>query len=640
MSAPEISIIVRAFNEARHLPRLFECLARQEERSFETIVVDSGSTDATRDIARRHSGRLIEIASPDFTFGYSLNAGIRASRGRFAVALSAHAFPMDGRWLGTLVAPLADERVAMAYGRQVGVPESKFSEGLDFARVFGPRRLVHTPDRFFANNANAAIRRDLWEQYPFDERLPGLEDLDWARHWLEAGRQVVYEPEAAVYHLHEETWRQVHRRYYREAVAARWIGVKGPRDIPFELAREAGRLVRDLSLALVRGQLRRRAGEIAGFRFHKSVGAARGLTAKVRFFEPAAREELLFDRTCRAVVISGPHHAALADVELPEVKPGDVLIKVAYEGVCGTDLEILAGTLGYYKVGKASFPIIPGHEFSGRVIRIGANVSQVRDGDRVVVECIQSCGECPECRRKNWTACDQRKEVGVIGLNGGYAEYVVVPGRFVHRVPAAVSLRLASLCEPTAVVLKGLRRLERTWGANGAKRCLVVGAGPIGSLCARILTLRGHLVTAYDRSPIRRSYLAGTPIGTLDRLDDLNDYDVLVEATGDPDALDKMLHRSAPGAAILLLGLPYARREYSFEDLVAYDKTIVGSVGSSAEEFEEALQVLPKIDTARFFEVLYPLDQYQAAWQAFRERRGLKVCLEVDPMSEESESRP
>ena len=180
MSQPDASIVVRAFNEERHLGGLLERLAGQSIRSHEVIVVDSGSFDRTREIALGHGARLLEIASEDFTFGYSLNVGVRAARAPLVAVVSAHTEPLGTRWLEGLLALFADASVAMVYGRQVGAPQSKFSEALDFERTYKGERRFITPDGLFANHANSAFRRALWEEHPFDERLPGLEDIAWA----------------------------------------------------------------------------------------------------------------------------------------------------------------------------------------------------------------------------------------------------------------------------------------------------------------------------------------------------------------------------------------------------------------------------------------------------------------------------
>src|SRR2546429_3965662 len=103
---PETSIIIRTYNEERHLPELFRCFAEQEYRSFETVVVDSGSIDRTRDIASAYADRLISIRKHDFSFGYSLNEGIRNSTSRFVALVSAQVLAADSIWLGDLVLTL------------------------------------------------------------------------------------------------------------------------------------------------------------------------------------------------------------------------------------------------------------------------------------------------------------------------------------------------------------------------------------------------------------------------------------------------------------------------------------------------------------------------------------------------------
>ncbi len=234
--SPETSIVIRAFNEERWLPEVFEALARQRYRDFEVLLVDSGSIDRTRDIAAAHGARIVRLRSEDFTFGHSLNVGVQQAKGRFIAIVSAHAIPANEDWLERLVAPLRREDVAMVYGGQRGHQISKFSEARDFERLFPTRpHEVCDPDNPFANNANSAVRRDLWEKHPFDEGLPGLEDIEWAKYWMENGRKVMYEPEACIIHVHTETWSQVRRRYHREGMAARWVGTRILRHIPSEV---------------------------------------------------------------------------------------------------------------------------------------------------------------------------------------------------------------------------------------------------------------------------------------------------------------------------------------------------------------------------------------------------------------------
>jgi 2-desacetyl-2-hydroxyethyl bacteriochlorophyllide A dehydrogenase len=638
VSSPEISVIIRTFNEERFLPDLLNALKRQSLQDFETIVVDSGSMDRTREIATQKADKLLPIESHDFTFGHSLNIGIQEACGKYIAIVSAHTVPFNEQWLVKLIEPLRDNKTAMVYGRQIGEKSSKFSETQDMRRTFGPKRAVLRPPRFFANNANSALRKDLWREHPFDETLLGLEDIEWAKYWMERSYRVVYEPEAALYHIHEENWRQIRKRYYREAVAARWIGIKGTGHALATPLQEATRLLLDWGRFLYPGDAAQSRAmrfwgmvcETARFRTHKSIGTITGLLDGGIMENPNAREEILFDRTCRAVVIHGAGEAKFEEIELPNVKPGETLIRVSYEAVCATDIEIYEGTLGYYKNGTAKYPIVPGHEFSGRVVDIGPNVNHLQVGDAAVVECIQSCGACEACKRENWIACEQRTELGVIGRNGGYAEYVVVPGHYVHRLPPDYDLLKACLCEPLAVALKGLKRLRRTWRDRKLKRKVaVVGAGSLGHLCARVLQLWGHHVLVMDRNPARLDYFKDSGIEVSENLSRLNDFENLIEVTGNPDALDAILHESPAGARILLLGLPYAQGQYTFENIVAYDKMIVGSVGSAAKHFEMAVELLPQIDTSVFTEKILPLSEYAQAWELAKSQKYLKIILKI-----------
>jgi 2-desacetyl-2-hydroxyethyl bacteriochlorophyllide A dehydrogenase len=632
MASHETSIIVRTFNEEKHLPALLSAIERQAYRDYEVVVVDSGALDRTREIAEDRGAKVVRLESRDFTFGYSLNTGIRHATGKLLAIVSAHTVPLDEHWLSALVEPLREDKTAMVFGRQLGADVSKFSETQDFRRTFGSERRVLRPPRFFANNANSAVRKDLWERQPFDEALPGLEDIAWAKYWMERGHEVIYEPKAALYHIHEETWRQVRRRYHREAVAAHWIGIKGRRHAPIEVLRELGYTIMDAGIARgASGQnksMTRRYMEILAFRANKLVGTVGGLMDGASMENSALRDKMFFDRSCKAAVIHGPDKASLDEIPIPEVKPADVLVRVEYEGVCATDLEVFNGTLSYYKDGVAHYPIVPGHEFSGRVVAAGPNVKRFREGDPVVVECIQSCGECEACKRESFIGCKERTEIGVIGRNGAYAEYVVVPARFAHRVPADLDMKKAALCEPLAVAVKGLKRLERAWAPQPkVKTCAVVGAGPLGHLCAKVLARRGHDVIAFDRDERRRNAFAGSDISVSDDVGTLGEFEVLVETSGDQGALETMLNESRAGATILLLGLPYAHRKFTFESVVSYDKTIVGSVGSGAAEFEEAIALLPEIDTHAFTEKVLPLEAFEEAWELARQRAHLKVLL-------------
>ncbi len=627
---PETSIVIRAYNEERWLPEVFESLDHQKYRDFEVLLVDSGSVDRTREIAASHGARIVKLRTEDFTFGYSLNVGVQEAKGRFIAIVSAHAIPANENWIERLVAPLRRDDVAMVYGGQRGHGISKFSESRDFERLFPMQpHEVCDPDNPFANNANSAVRRDMWEKHAFDEGLPGLEDIEFAKYWMEHGRKVMYEPEACIIHVHTETWSQVRRRYHREGIAARWVGTRILRHIPAEIAREVAWTGKDVLLAMREGRLATLGGQILRFRYEKLIGSIMGIVDSRGLSNPARRAELFAQQGFPAVVVQGTHRAQLEERTVPSLKPGEVLVRVSFVGICGTDLEILEGSLGYYKTGMASYPIVPGHESSGTIASVGPRVSDVSEGDRVVVECIQGCGECADCHRDQAIRCLERREVGVIGQDGAYAAYLVTRARYVHKVPPSVTLAQAALTEPLAVVIKGLRRLGSNPEGDQPRRCGVIGAGAIGQLAARVLALRGHSVTVIDRERSRLALL-GAIGSTSESLEGLDRFDWVVEATGNVGVLTTLLQKSATGATVLLMGLPYGPQPFSFESVVSFDRTIVGSVGSSGADFDEALRTLTMIDTTPFLQTSLPLNEFEKAWSLARSRSVLKVMLQPD----------
>jgi len=206
---------------------------------------------------------------------------------------------------------------------------------------------------------------------------------------------------------------------------------------------------------------------------------------------------------------------------------------------------------------------------------------------------------------------------------------MVTRARYVHRVPEGVTLAQAALAEPLAVVLKGLRRLGSLPQGDRPRRCAVIGVGTIGHLAARILALRGHSVTAFDRQADRLAALQGT-VATSTELAETGQFEWLVEATGSQEVLAALLQYASTGATLLLLGLPYSSQAFNFEQIVAFDRSVIGSVGSSGADFEAALAEIARIDTRPFLEQSYPLADFEKALAAARSHSRLKVMLTVD----------
>lgn len=613
---PETSIIIRTYNEEKHIGNLLRAIEKQDYRSYEIIVVDSGSTDRTLEIVKEFPVKIISIDSKDFTFGYSLNIGCKESGGKYLVFASAHVLPLDEKWLSNLIAPLNNKKIAGVFGRQLGHPTSKFSESVDFNRIFGTIPLDSSASLDYVNNANAAIKKSLWEKRQFDEYLFGLEDVDWMKYITSEGYLIRYEPKALVYHIHHEAWHQVFNRFRREAIAAVRIGLKHPPQVRISFIRALLNFFRDCWYSFPNYTLTR-LEEIARFRYYQWKGSRVGWRQGRGIDFDREKNNIFRPDDNQAVVIHGKGNAGIEGTSIPEMKPGDILIKVDYAGVCRTDIEVYEGTLGYYRDGIAEYPIIPGHEFSGTIAKVGSNnkfQERFKIGQRVVGECILS-------REKK----SERQEVGVINCNGAYGEFIMMPGNSIHKIPDDVDQKTAVLAEPLGVVLRALRRIEPRLKKNS--KIAVIGAGQIGNLCAQVLVSRGYSVTLFDSNQRRLNVLLQTVDQISTKLSGIGDYDVIIEATGSRDVLENILKESSVDSTTLLLGFPYGDTVYNFEDIVGREKVIIGSVGAEHEDFVKALELLPKLNTTAFMETVMPLKDFEKAWQLHKNSEHLKIIL-------------
>ncbi len=205
-NAPErpvdVSVIIRSYNEAAYIGRTLETVFSQSGFSGEVIVIDSESADNTREIALRHPVRLFSVRKSAFSYGAALNLGARLARGRIIINLSAHAIPAHHGWLAALTAPLSDDAVAGVYGRELPIEGwNGHFEAKILNDAFGPKPARSLLNPFFSN-ANAAMRRKLVLDVPFDERVGWGEDNLWAREMQRRGLAIAYRPDAAVRHSH------------------------------------------------------------------------------------------------------------------------------------------------------------------------------------------------------------------------------------------------------------------------------------------------------------------------------------------------------------------------------------------------------------------------------------------------------
>ncbi len=207
-SLMRVSIIIRTKNEEKWITSCLRSVFGQRYKDFEVIIVDNRSTDKTVEKVKAFDVAVIGIE--DFAPGKALNVGIRHSCGQIIVCLSGHCIPTNELWLETLIRELEDERVAGVYGRQEPMAFSSDLDRRDLVTIFGLDKKVQRKDPFF-HNANSAIRRDVWQEIPFDEEVTNIEDRVWGREVIARGYRIIYEPEASVYH-----WHGIHQNGDRE----------------------------------------------------------------------------------------------------------------------------------------------------------------------------------------------------------------------------------------------------------------------------------------------------------------------------------------------------------------------------------------------------------------------------------------
>jgi len=276
MSKPDVSIIIRTLNEERYLPELLSSIQEQQSTfSHEIVLIDSGSTDNTLNIAERFGCRILHISREEFSFGRSLNRACEAAHGACFVLISGHCIPCNPHWLQNLVQPLAEGLVQYCYGRQVGGPQTYWSEGQIFAKYF-PEQSSIPQQGFYCNNANSAITADTWHRFKFNEELTGLEDMHLAKRLVAEQGAVGYVADASVRHLHHETWQQVQRRFEREALALQQICpevILRRRDLLRYFSRG---VIRDLAAGLPTTLALKTFRQIIRYRFHQYQGSYRG----------------------------------------------------------------------------------------------------------------------------------------------------------------------------------------------------------------------------------------------------------------------------------------------------------------------------------------------------------------------------
>ena len=344
-------------------------------------------------------------------------------------------------------------------------------------------------------------------------------------------------------------------------------------------------------------------------------------------------------KTMKAVVKyeNAANCTELREVPVPQIGLNDVLVKVAYIGVCGTDPHMHRNTVVF----NFNCPFILGHEFAGTIEKVGEQVDGYKIGDRVTSEThADYCGHCTLCRTNNYHLCRQRKGFG-FHTDGAYTKYVKVPARILHRVPENISLKAASITEPFCVAYKSIVCSSTV---NPADTVVVIGPGPIGLLCMKMAQLSGAgqiiaIGTEGDegRLELAKSYGATMivnsskqdPLPLIKSLGDGYGADLIVDTAGSSGTLKLSMDAVRPNGQITKIGWGPKPVNFSLDPLIAKSVTFRGHFSHTWDVWEKCLTMmgLGQIDLERMITHELPIDRWEEAFELVENKTAVKVVL-------------
>ena len=326
----------------------------------------------------------------------------------------------------------------------------------------------------------------------------------------------------------------------------------------------------------------------------------------------------------KAAIITSPGRIEITTVDDPAPGARQVVVEVAACGLCGTDLHILDGVFA------PTLPIIPGHEFSGTVVALGDDVTDLAVGDRVAVDPSLYCFECYQCRRGRNNLCERWGAIGVT-KPGGAAEYAVAPAANCWKLPDGLDLGDASLVEPLSCAVRGFDVLQPSLGDT----YLIYGCGTMGLMMMELAKRAGAAsVSMVDINPERLKtalQLGCTDaVGSADVLDRPHLWDTVIDCTGVEAAITDGLGRVGKAGTFLQFGVASYASRVQIEPYKVYNQEI-RIIGSMAvlRSFERAGDLLsggvlqPDVMISHRF----GLDRYAAAIDQFKAGVGRKIQI-------------
>lgn len=347
----------------------------------------------------------------------------------------------------------------------------------------------------------------------------------------------------------------------------------------------------------------------------------------------------MMKKTMKAVIkydnIAGA--TEIREVPVPKIGSKDVLVEVAYIGVCGTDPHMHRNLVSF----KINVPLIFGHEFSGIVVEVGSEVTGYQIGDRVTAEThAEYCGKCELCRTNRYHLCRERKGFG-FHVHGAFAKYVKVPDRILHKVPESVNLREASLTEPLCVAYKAVICNSTVRPGDSVA---VIGPGPIGLLCIKAAQLAGAseiivIGTDGDDGRLELAKQYGATIAMNSSRTDVNKeikkmgggygVDLVVDTAGVSPTLALSMEIVKPGGQITKIGWGPNPVGFSLDPLIQKSITLKGHFSHTWDVWEKCLILMEKgqVDLKPLITHELPITEWEKAFELVETKEAMKVVL-------------
>ena len=328
----------------------------------------------------------------------------------------------------------------------------------------------------------------------------------------------------------------------------------------------------------------------------------------------------------KKLLIEKPGRAKVIEQAVPEVADGEVLIKVMASGICGTDAHIFEGNY------MGQYPVVPGHEFSGVVEKVGMDVRRIKEGDRVAVEPNIACDNCWYCLNNEQNFCDNWQAIGVT-LPGGMAQYVTAREKAVFSI-GSVPFAVGAFMEPLSCVLHGIEKLAIKPG----QKILIIGAGPIGILLLQIAQISGSTEATVVDTNSKRAEFAGKFGATAihSSLAELKgaEHDAVIDATGVPDVMGQSIQFARKGGKVLLFGVPPRGKHIELDSFQIFQKGLcICSSFTSVRNSYQAIRLLEsgRVKVADLVSHTLPLESFEKGIELMRSKNMFSAKIMITP---------